>query len=223
MTLSWFCMEVLYLQTRPNHLYRAEKIGRPLPCDAARSTDAEPRGKVEIRTIHSTIHSIISHHITSPLQEKQPAPPSEEAGHLETHPSPYHCSRNPPRRHQQPPKTANRYSSPPYALTMDNQVPNDLPPISPSDERRTPARKPLRSSNPKTQYLILYNFVCAVLWTVVLGRVLLLVPLVGFGRVYAGVGHFTKWTQTLALLEVVHSAVGTFLHPLCVPNLRVLP
>lgn len=36
----------------------------------------------------------------------------------------------------------------------------------------------------------------------------MLVPLVGFGRVYGGVGQFTKWTQTLALLEVVHAAVG---------------
>jgi very-long-chain (3R)-3-hydroxyacyl-CoA dehydratase len=47
-----------------------------------------------------------------------------------------------------------------------------------------------------------------ILWLVVLGRVLLLVPLVGFGRVYPGVGNFAKWTQTLALLEVVHSALG---------------
>lgn len=69
--------------------------------------------------------------------------------------------------------------------------------------------KPLQSSNPKTQYLILYNFVSAILWLVVLGRVLLLVPLVGFGRVYPAVGQFTKWTQTMALLEVVHAATGT--------------
>ena len=61
----------------------------------------------------------------------------------------------------------------------------------------------------QTQYLIGYNLVCAILWTAVLGRVVLLVPLVGFGNVYGGVGGFTKWTQTLALLEVGHSAVGT--------------
>lgn len=75
---------------------------------------------------------------------------------------------------------------------------------------KKPGPKPLQSSSPKTQYLILYNFVSAVLWLVVLGRVLMLVPLVGFGRVYGGVGQFTKWTQTLALLEVVHAAVGEF-------------
>jgi very-long-chain (3R)-3-hydroxyacyl-CoA dehydratase len=73
---------------------------------------------------------------------------------------------------------------------------------------RKPGPKPLQSSSLRTQYLILYNFVSMILWLVVLGRIILLVPLVGFGRVYPGVGNFAKWTQTLALLEVVHSAVG---------------
>ena len=68
--------------------------------------------------------------------------------------------------------------------------------------------KPLQSSSPRTQYLILYNFVSALLWIVVLGRVLILVPLVGFGRTHSGVGQFTKWTQTAALLEVIHAASG---------------
>lgn len=60
----------------------------------------------------------------------------------------------------------------------------------------------------QAQYLVGYNLVCAVLWAAVLGRVILLVPLVGFGDVYGGVGEFTKWTQTLALLEIGHSALG---------------
>ena len=81
-------------------------------------------------------------------------------------------------------------------------------------------------SNPnqllQTQYLVGYNLVCAVLWTAVLGRVILLVPLVGFGNVHGGVGEFTKWTQTLALLEIVHSASGmiTRADPPC---LRISP
>lgn len=75
-------------------------------------------------------------------------------------------------------------------------------------QARKPGPKPLQSSSPRTQYLILYNFVCTILWTVVLGRVLLLVPLVGFANVYKGAGQFTKWTQTVALLEVVHSLTG---------------
>ena len=73
---------------------------------------------------------------------------------------------------------------------------------------RRPGQKPLRSTSPKTQYLILYNFVSALLWAIVLGRVLLTVPLVGFGSTYAVVGHFVRWTQTAALLEVFHAAAG---------------
>ncbi|KAB8295871.1 hypothetical protein EYC80_008692 [Monilinia laxa] len=81
--------------------------------------------------------------------------------------------------------------------------------------------KPLQSSNRKTQYLILYNFVSALLWLVVLGRVLLLVPLVGFGRLYPAVGQFLKWTQTIALLEVVHAAIGVVRAPISTTGMQV--
>ncbi|ESZ98355.1 hypothetical protein SBOR_1233 [Sclerotinia borealis F-4128] len=84
--------------------------------------------------------------------------------------------------------------------------------MSPQDAQESSLKKrgpkPLQSSNRKTQYLILYNFVSAILWLVVLGRVTLLVPLVGFGQLYPSVGQFIKWTQTMALLEVVHAATG---------------
>lgn len=60
----------------------------------------------------------------------------------------------------------------------------------------------------QSQYLTLYNFISAILWLAILGRVILLVPLVRFRNVYGGVGTFAKWTQTLALLEVFHSASG---------------
>lgn len=82
------------------------------------------------------------------------------------------------------------------------------PPTSADQKPPQKPTKPLRSSSPRTQYLILYNFVSALLWLVILCRVLLLIPLVGFGRVYNGVGQFTKWTQTGALLEVMHAALG---------------
>ncbi|KAK6611572.1 protein tyrosine phosphatase-like protein [Botrytis cinerea] len=90
---------------------------------------------------------------------------------------------------------------------------------SPSVKKRGP--KPLQSSNRKTQYLILYNFVSALLWLVVLGRVLLLVPLVGFGRLYPAVGTFVKWTQTMALLEVVHAALGVVRAPISTTGMQV--
>lgn len=44
-----------------------------------------------------------------------------------------------------------------------------------------------------------------------LGRVVLLIPLVGFQNVYGGVGEFTKWTQTAAAIEILHSALGPWL------------
>ncbi|KAG0648976.1 3-hydroxyacyl-deHydratase [Hyphodiscus hymeniophilus] len=86
---------------------------------------------------------------------------------------------------------------------------------------RRPGPKPLQSSSPRTQYLILYNFVSALLWVVVLGRVLILVPLVGFGRTYSGVGRFTKWTQTAALLEVIHAASGLVRAPISTTGMQV--
>ncbi|KAK6581541.1 hypothetical protein PZA11_006232 [Diplocarpon coronariae] len=86
---------------------------------------------------------------------------------------------------------------------------------------RKPGLKPLRSSSFKKQYLILYNFVNAILWLTVLGRVLLLIPLVGLGRVYPGVGRFTKWTQTLAVLEVVHAATGLVRAPISTTAMQV--
>ncbi|MCJ1345574.1 hypothetical protein MMC31_003781, partial [Peltigera leucophlebia] len=58
----------------------------------------------------------------------------------------------------------------------------------------------------KTQYLILYNFVSAILWFAVFGRLAILLPIVGYKNVYGGVGEFAKWTQTIALLEILHSA-----------------
>lgn len=73
---------------------------------------------------------------------------------------------------------------------------------------RQPPRQSLQS-----QYLILYNLASAVLWLAVLGRVILLIPLVGFNNVYGGVGQFAKWTQSLALLEVVHSVTGERCRP----------
>lgn len=64
----------------------------------------------------------------------------------------------------------------------------------------------------KTQYLILYNFISAILWLAVFGRVVLLLPILGHRNVYGGVGEFAKWTQTVAVVEVLHSAFGMIKH-----------
>ena len=61
----------------------------------------------------------------------------------------------------------------------------------------------------KTTYLVLYNFVSAVLWLTILGRVVSISSLTGStDMVFKTTSEFTKWTQTLALLEVAHSALG---------------
>ncbi|TVY29891.1 putative very-long-chain (3R)-3-hydroxyacyl-CoA dehydratase, partial [Lachnellula hyalina] len=86
---------------------------------------------------------------------------------------------------------------------------------------KTPGPKVLQSNSPKKQYLILYNFASALSWLVVLGRVVLLVPMVGFGRVYPAVGYFAKWTQTVALLEVVHAATGIVRAPISTTAMQV--
>jgi len=70
--------------------------------------------------------------------------------------------------------------------------------------------KPKPAASPAVQYfLILYNFISATLWFSILGRVLVVLFIFNSSRVYLGVGQFAKWTQTLALLEIVFSATGT--------------
>ncbi|KAK0888544.1 hypothetical protein LTR57_025517 [Friedmanniomyces endolithicus] len=91
---------------------------------------------------------------------------------------------------------------------MDRPNDSQLPP-PPEDQID---EQPIKVVPPtyRTLYLILYNFVSALLWSVILGRVLLITALYGFPSVHSGVADFTRWTQTLAALEILHAAVGTF-------------
>lgn len=79
-------------------------------------------------------------------------------------------------------------------------------------------------SAPKRAYLVAYNAISAVLWSVVLGRTLSTLAANGLDKgpavVYPAVGEWTKWTQTLAALEVVHSLLGTrdTSYPSCLPS-----
>jgi very-long-chain (3R)-3-hydroxyacyl-CoA dehydratase len=81
-----------------------------------------------------------------------------------------------------------------------------------ADRPQEPVRvaRERKSSPVKTGYLVLYNAVSTILWATILGRVLLVSSVHGTKYVFPAVGGFTKWTQTLALLEVVHAAVGEF-------------
>lgn len=79
----------------------------------------------------------------------------------------------------------------------------------------SPSSSPSSSapSNPlRTAYLILYNAVSMSAWAVVLYRTIqtCLSP-AGYPYVYFEVGEWTRWTQTAAILEILHSAVGKFL------------
>jgi len=66
------------------------------------------------------------------------------------------------------------------------------------------------ASRGKTTYLVLYNFLSAVAWTTVLGRTIALYTLRGPEFVFLGTGEWTRWTQTMAILEVLHAVLGTF-------------
>jgi very-long-chain (3R)-3-hydroxyacyl-CoA dehydratase len=77
-----------------------------------------------------------------------------------------------------------------------------------------------RTMNTKS-YLIGYNSVSAFLWGCVLVRLLILYPLVGFKFVSGGVADFTRWVQTMALLEVVHSMLGLVKSPIVTTAMQI--
>ncbi|KAL8930602.1 MAG: hypothetical protein Q9208_000472 [Pyrenodesmia sp. 3 TL-2023] len=60
-------------------------------------------------------------------------------------------------------------------------------------------RPPLTKSEIVKEYLTAYNSVCALLWFSVFGRVVLLIPITGYGSIYEAAGDITKWTQTVAV------------------------
>ena len=68
------------------------------------------------------------------------------------------------------------------------------------------------SSTRSRQYLILYNGACFVLWTTITLRALSLIPVLlshdQLHGLYTALFPLLKWSQTLALLEIVHAAVG---------------
>ncbi|KXL51183.1 MAG: hypothetical protein FE78DRAFT_136335, partial [Acidomyces sp. 'richmondensis'] len=80
---------------------------------------------------------------------------------------------------------------------------------------------PISSSSNSNFYLIIYNSVSALLWSVALGRTLLGASVNGYDQVYAEIGTFTKWTQTLAGLEVLHALIGLVRAPLLTTLMQV--
>jgi very-long-chain (3R)-3-hydroxyacyl-CoA dehydratase len=79
------------------------------------------------------------------------------------------------------------------------------------------SRRPSANSYPsrqssKQQYLLAYNGFSLFLWTIVTLRAAFLIPtLLAHSRLeglFEALSTFLKWTQTLALLEVIHSLIG---------------
>ncbi|KAL8675002.1 MAG: hypothetical protein Q9168_000597 [Polycauliona sp. 1 TL-2023] len=80
---------------------------------------------------------------------------------------------------------------------------------------------PLTKGEVAKEYLTAYNAVCALLWLSVFGRVVVMLPITGAESVYEAAGDFTKWTQTVAILEIIHSAFGLVRSPLATTTLQV--
>jgi very-long-chain (3R)-3-hydroxyacyl-CoA dehydratase len=66
------------------------------------------------------------------------------------------------------------------------------------------------SSGVKRIYLLIYNTVCATLWLRILVTVIFtLVSSPDVSDVYTSVEPWTRFTQTLAVAEIIHAACGT--------------
>lgn len=69
------------------------------------------------------------------------------------------------------------------------------------------------SSGTKREYLLFYNTVCAALWLHILVTVIFtLASSPEVSAVYTSVEPWTRWTQTLAIAEIIHAACGTVFH-----------
>ncbi|TDZ23826.1 putative very-long-chain (3R)-3-hydroxyacyl-CoA dehydratase [Colletotrichum sidae] len=91
-----------------------------------------------------------------------------------------------------------------------------------ADAAAAPTKPQRRSSPVKNAYLILYNFVSAVAWSVVLGRTIGLYTLRGSRFVHLGVGDWTRWTQTMAAMEILHALLGVVRAPVFTTVMQVL-
>lgn len=84
------------------------------------------------------------------------------------------------------------------------------------EKAREPSKATSKPSTLNTSYLILYNFISAVLWTTVLGRTAFTAYLRSPALVHITVSTFARRTQTLAALEILHAAFGKPARPLLI-------
>ena len=83
-----------------------------------------------------------------------------------------------------------------------------------------------RTSGEQLYYLLAYNLISAALWLRILLGVVKTVVLAGYHhettsiceQTYEKVEPWTRWTQTLALIEIIHAAFGKLLlHSITLP------
>lgn len=70
----------------------------------------------------------------------------------------------------------------------------------------------------KKTYLIAFNTVSVIAWLTVFWRGAFAYQQKGYAGVHGELGEFWKWTQTLAVMEVIHSLVGMWSPS--IPSLR---
>ena len=93
---------------------------------------------------------------------------------------------------------------------MNRPEDSNIPPRTRQDGATSGSRgKATSTSGPQKTYLIAYNLISTLLWAVVLGRVVAVTVSQGHGRVFDSTFDYVKIVQSLAVLEVLHSAIGT--------------
>lgn len=87
--------------------------------------------------------------------------------------------------------------------------------------KEIPGTGRVEPSQVKLLYLTAYNFASAVLWATVFGRTVGAAYLRGPEYVPIAVSFFVRWTQTLAVLEVVHALLGVVRTPVFTTAMQV--
>ncbi|CEJ89402.1 hypothetical protein VHEMI05246 [[Torrubiella] hemipterigena] len=78
------------------------------------------------------------------------------------------------------------------------------------------------SSSPlRSAYLVVYNALSAAAWSIVLYKTALTWYTSGHQEVFFEVGEWTKWTQTAAALEILHSLLGVVRSPVLTTVMQV--
>lgn len=62
-------------------------------------------------------------------------------------------------------------------------------------------------SSLRTSYLVVYNTINALLWVYIFSSIVLS-PFQSPQTTYATLEPWTRWTQTIAILEILHAALG---------------